>query len=498
MKIYLVIGAFGDGGITTAMFNRAAMFNDAGHDCTILHLDYKPDFETYISDLHAHGRLRSDIPVLNPFVELMKTATRGGPTLRTEAVAAYRAGPVGEGAVQYFAPDHRLLKTAIFDSELRLRTLVTYAAKEDDFSRAEFAISGWKERESIHKDGVLLNERYFTPDGETYLIRSMHAKTGAQKLIQTCTAQMKGYKSFKNNTAWHTAWFEQLAESHQGKSVFICDGPGSAAKVINMRDGVAGKIVVLHNIHFDGLEFKPGQPFRESSSFLKRIDSFDALVVLTEDQGRDVALDIGDKDKIFIIPNAVQALPAPTVRREPLRVSTFGKLIARKGTDDAIRAFELVLKRLPSATLNIFGMGPQRKALQKLSDSLGISQSVKFHGYTHAANVEMARASVVAFPSKAEAWGLTIAESMLLETPVVAYDCKYGPSDIVEDSVDGYLVPLGDVAGLAERLIHVLEHPAQAQKMGEAGRKKIEALYTREPLMKRWEQMFAAILREIA
>ena len=497
MKIYLVIGAFGDGGITTAMFNRAAMFNDAGHDCTILHLDYKPDFEAYVSGLHAYGRLRADIPVLSPYLELRKAATRSNSILRSDAIAVHQAGSMGEGVVQYYSPDLRLVKTAIFDSELRLRTLDTHAAREGEFSRAEFARSGWKERESMHKGGILLEEQYFTPDGDTYLISSIDPNTRAQKLVQTYVDRKKGYRSFKSNTTWHTAWFEQLAETYTGKSVFVCDGPGSAAKVINMRDGVAGKVVVLHNMHFEGPEFIPGRPFRASSSFLNRIDSFDALVILTEDQGHDVALDIGNKTKISVIPNSVQVHSKLTVRREPLRVSIFGKLIARKGMDDAIRAFELVLKKLPNATLNIFGMGPQRNALQKLSDSLGISRNVIFHGYTNAANEEMAKASVVAFPSKSEAWGLAIAESMLNETPVVAFNCKYGPSDIIEDGVDGYLVPLGDVVGLAERLIHLLESPDQAQRMGEAGRKKVEALYTREPLMERWEKMFARLFKDV-
>ena len=177
---------------------------------------------------------------------------------------------------------------------------------------------------------------------------------------------------------------------------------------------MAGKAVVLHNIHFSGPEFKPGQPFRDSSAFLKRINSFDALVVLTEEQASDVALDVGNRDKMFVIANSVQASPVPDVAREPLRVSTFGKpRIGPKGTDNAIRAFELVLKQLPDATLNIFGMGSQRDALSNLAASLGIAHRVKLHGYTYEPDVEMAKASAVAFPSKVEAWGFTIAEALL-------------------------------------------------------------------------------------
>jgi len=492
MNIYLVIGAFGDGGITTAMFNRAAMFNDAGHDCTILHLDYRPDFETYIADLRKHGRLREDITVRNPYTDLMKAATTSTAVLRHDAASAYRSGPMGEGIVRYSTADDRPLKKATFDSESRLRALDTYTDIEGNFSHAEYSALGWKERETKHSGGTAVEEEYFTPDGKTYLIRQMDPDTGAQAAVQPLAPGQTGL--FKNNTAWHTAWFEQLADAEDEKPVFICDGPGSATKVINIKAGVAGKAIVLHNIHFSGPEFKPGQPFRDSSSFLKRINSFDALVVLTEEQAADVAVDIGNRDKMFVIPNSLQVCPVPDVARSPQRVSTFGKLIGPKGTDNAIRAFELVLKRLPDATLNIFGLGSQRDALSNLAASLGIAHRVKLHGYTHEPNVEMAKASAVVFPSKAEAWGFTIAESFLNETPVVAFECKYGPGDLIEDGTDGYLVPPGDVAMLADRLVQILENPDQARAMGGAGRKKIEATYTGAPLVERWEKMFASIV----
>jgi glycosyltransferase involved in cell wall biosynthesis len=475
------------------MFNRAAMFNDAGHDCTITHLDYKPDFDGYIADLRKHGRLREDVKVKNPFTELMELATTSAAVIRPDAASAYRSGPMGEGIIRYSTADDRLLKKATFDSESRLRALDTYAEVEGDYSHAEYSAAGWKERESTYTGGTLAEEHYFTPDGKTYLIRQVDPGTGAQAAIQTFGADGGGSRMYKTNTAWHTAWFEQLAAEHDEKPVFICDGPGSAAKVINIKPGVAGKAVALHNVHFSGPEFKPGQPFREASTFLKRINSFDALVVLTDEQAADVATDIGNRDKMFVIPNSLQVGPVPDVAREPLRISTFGKLIGPKGTDNAIRAFQLVHKKLPDATLNIFGAGSQWGALSNLAAALGVAHRVTLHGYTHEPNVEMAKASAVVFPSKAEAWGFTIAESFLNETPVVAFECKYGPGDLIEDGADGYLVPPGDVAAMADRLIHVLENPDQARAMGAAGREKIVSTYTGEPLMKRWEEMFESL-----
>lgn len=492
MKIYLVIGAFGDGGITTAMFNRAAMLKDAGHDCRIVYLDYMTDFDDFLAELHKIGRLRSDIEVLNPFRELAKEAQTSQVVIDP---AVTRMSPGGDDvrSARLYNADDRLVGKATFDEYQQLRAMNVYGDDPNRVVRTEFSRHGWKEREITFIGGKPAEESYFAADGARFLERSLNPETGAQERVMTFKGP-NGYPTiFRNNTGWHTSWLADLASGHAEKSIFICDGPGSVTKVINIPDDAAARVAVLHNNHYAEWPFAQGSTIRANSTFLKRLGELDALIVLTQEQATDVVVDFGHADKIFVLPNSVPANAVPKVEREPLRVSTFGKLVGPKRTEDAIRAFEIVLRSFPDATLNIYGMGPQRAALQKLIDSLGIGSHVTIHGYTNQAAVEMARSQVVIFPSKNEALPFVISESMLSETPVVAYKCKYGPRDLIADGLDGLLVGEGDVEGLAEGVCQILGDPQRAREMGSAGRAKILSRYTPEPMLEKWEGLFTSI-----
>ena len=87
----------------------------------------------------------------------------------------------------------------------------------------------------------------------------------------------------------------------------------------------------------------------------------------------------------------------------------------------------------------------------------------------------MARADLFVLPSWDEAFGLVYTEAMAQGTPVVA--CRgEGAADFVEDGVTGFLVPPRDPAALAQVIGRVLDDPAAAHRMGEAGRAAVTGL----------------------
>lgn len=79
-----------------------------------------------------------------------------------------------------------------------------------------------------------------------------------------------------------------------------------------------------------------------------------------------------------------------------------------------------------------------------------------------------ARAAIVASASDAESFGMTIVEAMRCGVPVVATDCPLGPAEIIEDGVDGLLVPMNDEHALAAALLDLIADPANRRRMGEA------------------------------
>jgi glycosyltransferase involved in cell wall biosynthesis len=174
-------------------------------------------------------------------------------------------------------------------------------------------------------------------------------------------------------------------------------------------------------------------------------------------------------------PQALQTLPAGLrssavvignpcsvpegARRSPdlgRRIVAVGRLEHQKGFDLLLQAFSRIGSGARNATLTIYGEGPEREALVKLAHSLGIADLVRLPGLTAAPGTWIEAADVFVLSSRFEGFPNVLVEAMAVGMPSIAFDCPWGPSTIIEDGVNGLLVPAGDVQSMAsglERLI---------------------------------------------
>ena len=124
------------------------------------------------------------------------------------------------------------------------------------------------------------------------------------------------------------------------------------------------------------------------------------------------------------------------------------------------------MARVPGARLDVYGAGPETRALQRLITELGVQGSVTLKGYSHQVGVEQARAACTLLTSTFEGFARVISESMCRGTPVVAYDIRYGPRDLIRDGTDGVLVPTHTPEALAEAIVGLLTDPDRTTRMG--------------------------------
>ncbi len=94
---------------------------------------------------------------------------------------------------------------------------------------------------------------------------------------------------------------------------------------------------------------------------------------------------------------------------------------------------------------------------------------IEFHGYSNDIAPEYAQAYAALNFSESESFSNTCFDASAAGLPVIATRCG-GPEEIIDDGHTGFLVPVGDVAAMADRMAWLLDHPEQAQTMGEAGR----------------------------
>ena len=174
-----------------------------------------------------------------------------------------------------------------------------------------------------------------------------------------------------------------------------------------------------------------------------------------------------------------------------------GNYIEGKGQEHAVEAFNRIAGRYPTARLRFVGgdMGLDknrafRARLEQLADDGPARDRIEFHGASNdvASHYEFAFAAINF--SESESFSITCLDGSAVGLPVIATRCG-GPEEIIEEGRTGLLVPVGDVAAMAVRMVWLLDHPADAEAMGAAGRTRVAERFAPELAKAAFKAMFA-------
>lgn len=185
-------------------------------------------------------------------------------------------------------------------------------------------------------------------------------------------------------------------------------------------------------------------------------------------------------ERIVVIHPGVDAThyaPDPSLdRSDPPAFLYVGRLRRYKRVDVAIEALALARRERPGVTLDIAGTGDDRPRLERLAERLGLAGAVRFHGFvTETDKLRLLRTSWAnLFPSPKEGWGITVMEAAACGTPSIASDSP-GLRDSVLDGDTGCLVPHGDPAALAARMVAFATDRGLVDRLGQAARRHAEA-----------------------
>ncbi|OOQ58692.1 N-acetyl-alpha-D-glucosaminyl L-malate synthase BshA [Mucilaginibacter pedocola] len=153
---------------------------------------------------------------------------------------------------------------------------------------------------------------------------------------------------------------------------------------------------------------------------------------------------------------------APNGERILVHTSNFRKV---KRTEDVVKIFAEVVKKIPAKLLMV-GDGGERSLCEKLSRDLGIAENVRFLGKQDAIEEILSVADLFLMPSVSESFGLAALEAMACKVPVISSNAG-GLPELNVEGVTGFLRDVGDVAGMAERAIYILEDDARLEQFKE-------------------------------
>ena len=200
--------------------------------------------------------------------------------------------------------------------------------------------------------------------------------------------------------------------------------------------------------------------------------------------------------KLRVIHNGVDIVAFAPPRYESgsgERVIHVARLNLIKDQPTLLRAARLVADAAPAFQLDLVGDGPERGALQKLRDDLGLEGRVHFLGERGDVAALLGAADVFVLSSIGEGLSLTLLEAMASGLPVVATRVG-GNAEVVVQGRTGLLVPPGSPSELADAILSLFRDPERARRMGEAGRRRVEEAFNLRRVAAAYEGLYRELL----
>jgi glycosyltransferase involved in cell wall biosynthesis len=201
--------------------------------------------------------------------------------------------------------------------------------------------------------------------------------------------------------------------------------------------------------------------------------------------------------KMVAIPNPVAVPLAPSATGQGLRrvILSVGGLRPEKNHLTLLAAFATLAERFPDWALRIVGDGPLRPTLEGFVRDKGLAGRIQLPGAVNQIAAEYESAQAFAMPSLYESFGLATAEALAHGLPAVGFaDCP-GTNELIENEVNGLLVPAGDrVVGLAAALGRLLDNPDLRRRLGEAGPPSV-ARFSVDAIVDQWEELLGRVAR---
>jgi 1,2-diacylglycerol 3-alpha-glucosyltransferase len=247
-------------------------------------------------------------------------------------------------------------------------------------------------------------------------------------------------------------------------------------------------VTTYHTLYVEYAHYAKGIPPSLSRAYLKSLtrrycNACDAVAVPTSPI-RDVLHEYGVTRPIKVIPTGLKLAPPPPRDRSSLQerwsipleapVALYaGRLAQEKNLELLFASFARVGRALPEAWLLVAGDGPHRAVCERWARESGVGERIVFAGFV--AQEEMPRiyasADVFAFCSRTDTQGLVLIEAKAAGLPVVSVGA-FGPTEVVTDGVDGFLVP-DDAEAFSAALLRVLQDAELRQSMSDSALREV-------------------------
>lgn len=252
------------------------------------------------------------------------------------------------------------------------------------------------------------------------------------------------------------------------------------------------KVKIVSWEHYNFYQ-NPAVPYRK---YIRKMAArwADAIVTLTEE-------DKGYYQDNLNIRCPIQCIYNPVIWKENTEeydcsskmILSAGRLTYQKGFDILIDVADLFLKRYTDWKWVVLGEGEDREMLEEKTKNKELEKQLLFPGNVDNIDDYYKKAAMFVMTSRFEGLPMTLLETKPYKLPLISFDCKTGPKELIQDGVNGYLVQEGDNQMMADRICTLIEERETREKYSrnanvDMGRFELHSI------LEKWNKMLIDIL----
>ena len=398
----------------------------------VLTFDSYPYYDKVEAELRSMGRLFGDVSLLNVW-----------DWLRTQDIPARSTGPSSKIA-EAFTPLGKGDEFEELDRDGVLYSRIRYAA--DDLTILQ--------TDHFRADGTLM-----LSDRRDFRERGIR---GGRRII-LCDQDGQPTKLWKFPNEFYHWLLDRMFGKEQ--TTFLVDSKTAVGMFVDYRRRNALTVHVIQGAHIEGTT-SDGRPIITDArnKSIRELPGFDLVATLTKRQRKDVTAILGASPNLVVIPNSVP-LPDPasiTLDRSVNRGIVVAAFVPRKRVHLAIEATARAqLMGNSEISLDVYGDGESRGEVEAAISQHNASSFTTLYGYSTTALEETKTASFILITSETEGTPLVLLEGMAAGCIPIAFDIRYGPSDLIKDGVNGFLIPDGDITAMAQAISALQQLPEE-------------------------------------
>ncbi|BGE83338.1 serine-aspartate repeat adhesin O-glycosyltransferase SdgB [Staphylococcus petrasii] len=474
-------------GIEKAMINRLKLFKESGKKAKCLFLSWN----RFISKFSAQFMEKQDyINMYDYFQETISTVKVEHIDYITywehECNYTVKYVPNSKDIRVYDKNGIFLMYVRFFDSQRKQLDYINYFdINRRKIKREFYDVRGFLSCSRIlTTNQAVLTEQYFNIKGEIVIEKFFNIETNDVERIILNYANKQRF--FNDETSLQAYFFESI---YQYGDLFFSDKNIHTSPAFNITNPNIPVIAVLHSTHVKNIDKVATSNYKNVyKELFNNLNRFKAIIVSTHSQKVDVSQRINNQIPVINIPVGFSEDHKinDSKKTPPKKLISVARYSPEKQLHQQIKLIDSLKAEFPEIQLHLYGFGSEYDKLKHLIKEKHLEENVFLRGFVTDLSKEYEDAYLGIITSNMEGFSLALLECQSYGVPIVSYDIKYGPNELVKDQVNGYLITKNDENKLTEKVRYLLNNPQIQQKFSQKSI-SLAQQYSKENIIEKWD-----------